>query len=423
MANKRLTLPKSWPKFASLINAIVICLVGMATIVFVSESCSKAKFESLRQDNHVVFIDFFKYYICGKLASAHDIHDRHSPYDPNVQYKYLASYANATDRQKVEYIEYPPQDFVLMMPLAQLPPHQAYIAFVLANALLGSGGLLYLCSVQKKGWRSICYILAALACAPMFRAVTLGQPTFGLLGLIALYIATWQRKRDLAAGLLLAVIAIKPQYAVFMGVQALAARRYKIVLVSLLAMALLLIVAACVIGPQNIWTYPSVIANAARAADLAGSYGEQMANLRAMLMVLAGLDKDAALTACSFACAVSLVALFIICSVTLSTSNKPAANPALAIVFALYFSPHVHIYDTVLLILLAITAPANAVILTTSMSILPLASWLPFFLPHREQTGITLPFAFVDLAVLLLALGALASQPVTKGGASRGNSA
>ena len=102
----------------------------MATIVFVSESCSKAKFESLRQDNHVVFIDFFKYYICGKLASAHDIHDRHSPYDPNVQYKYLASYANATDRQKVEYIEYPPQDFVLMMSLAQLPPHQAYIAFV-----------------------------------------------------------------------------------------------------------------------------------------------------------------------------------------------------------------------------------------------------------------------------------------------------
>ena len=152
----------------------------------------------------------------------------------------------------------PPVFAWLLLPLSLLPYG---VALVIWNAfILGCLVVIWRVTVWRAAptltlsqrGRGILLLLAALALYPVVLGLALGQVTMVVLLAVALCYWLMGRDRPLLAGLVLALIVIKPQAAFLVPIALLAARRYRVCLGFALAVIPMAALSLLAVGRQGI---------------------------------------------------------------------------------------------------------------------------------------------------------------------------
>ena len=160
----------------------------------------------------------------------------------------------------------------------------------------------------------------------------------------------WLRKTERLAGVVLALLTIKPQYPIFFAIPALVTRKWQLLLWGLFAGCLLLFACILTVGFQNVVSYVPMISRMNSVAGFATSD--------------AGMPSVRGLT-CSFFGAAAGIKTGYVCAIlaVLFTSwiwwrtDKGGRDPrwafAITLISVTVFSPHIFRYDLLFLVLAA----------------------------------------------------------------------
>ena len=124
-----------------------------------------------------------------------------------------AAYQSIAGYQSNQYFLHPPFEAAALMPLTFLSMEQAFVVWTLINvALLGCLPLLLMPCIPSVAPRA----LLGFGFLPVLVALTLGQDSILLLFVLTASYLLMFKQRDFAAGMVLALAAIKFQYLVIL---------------------------------------------------------------------------------------------------------------------------------------------------------------------------------------------------------------
>lgn len=251
------------------LQAIVVIFTWLPTAVIAFDygsALSSTNSLALKlKENLCAFVDFTRLYACAQLAktNAEDI------WDPTAEIQTLAkclqispdSQSLARQMPMLTPVRYTPQCVALAMPLTVLPLNQALIFFEILALLAAIIPITFLLKkYQNYSTAQIILWWAIVLSMPTFiQNICLGQFETIIAGLSAIFLLTWENNNTLIAPLVLALaIAIKPHHALVMLMMALAARRYRLLLFTILFSALIFICTSLTLGSNVILKYPTV---------------------------------------------------------------------------------------------------------------------------------------------------------------------
>jgi Glycosyltransferase family 87 len=217
--------------------------------------------------------DLTFYYAAAKIGLSHGWQ---SIYDLRLQQEALDALGSRIQiAELARYISPPPVAW-LAVPLTLLPFQAAY--FVWSALLLGALGWTWYLTAPGTGRLRLVYLAAAVGWLPVIYGLQLGQPgLFVALGVAGCY-ALLRRGRPFWAGLALGALVLKPQLAFLVPPALLVGGRYRAFWGSVVAIGVLALIAAVVVGPSGIATYQERLTFAAgvpvnRELTIAGLIG------------------------------------------------------------------------------------------------------------------------------------------------------
>lgn len=366
------------------------------------------------------------YYMAGELVRSSSRENIYSPEQQLQVFNRLLAPARAA---KCHFLQYPPFFFVMLAPLSALPYPLAERLWQLALTLAGVVALAVFMTVRMKATaKEVAFVLLAGLCsAPMWIAIVVGQASWLILALFALFFLFLLTGNTLAAGVFLSLSTIKPQYAALLGTAALSGRRFKVVAFAALFELGLLVFSCLVVGWQNVLTYPSILFHAETTADFSGVYPEYMIGVRGLLSSF--LEPRLALVTSTVLMLPALAAIFALWTISCRRKSQAVDNwvVALTVLLCLIFSPHIHIYDDTLLLLpavLTLTGPGkNDTGDGASSPAVPMLAWrcilisfplLSWMLLACDSASAIRRIPFLVLNVLLLICGTLCLRRLLK---------
>jgi hypothetical protein len=217
--------------------------------------------------------DLTFYYAAAKIGLSHGWQ---SIYDLRLQQEALDALGSRIQiAELARYISPPPVAW-LAVPLTLLPFQAAY--FVWSALLLGALGWTWYLTAPGTGRLRLVYLAAAVGWLPVIYGLQLGQPgLFVALGVAGCY-ALLRSGRPFWAGLALGALVLKPQLAFLVPPALLVGGRYRAFWGSVVAIGVLALIAAVVVGPSGIATYQERLTFAAgvpvnRELTIAGLIG------------------------------------------------------------------------------------------------------------------------------------------------------
>ncbi|HEY9786493.1 MAG TPA: glycosyltransferase family 87 protein [Candidatus Obscuribacterales bacterium] len=367
---------------------------------------------SSRSGGKLSVMDFVTWYEAGMLARSPE---RTQIYEPDVQLRYLNELI-APERSEVPFfIAYPPYFFSLMAPLSLLPLRTAYILWIIAWPLVLMAALHF---VLKKyaprldaADRAI-FLLAVLFSQPLIISLRLGQTSSWLVTCICLFFHGLASKKDRLAGAALALSSIKPQYLLFLGLPAIAQRRWRLLASAVVAEMVLLVVAGLNVGWHNLIKYPSWLAYVETSPVTHLSISpKSMVSLRGLLSCLLPPEMTGIIMA-----ALLIAQVIYLCRVWSAPRLKTDLRwpMALTLASATALSPHLHYHDLLILsVAAALTIPSLSIFQAARLPAWPLRYWCllllyyPFvsWLCFMAASSIEIPLlAIMNTALLLLAV-------------------
>jgi hypothetical protein len=298
-----------------------------------------------RKDDLLYFIDFTLYYAASQMILDGYGHSIYSPYLQLAYYNRLIEPAHI---DKVVYLQYLPTNLLMLAPFAAVPMWLAYTLFMLVSVGLGWWAIVYLAGGHLKvtAPRASGLLLAISVTIPSWTTLRDGHFTWLLVAMCCFYCALWLKHRDILAGFVLSLIAIKPHYALFLAVPALARGRWRILFWAAFSLAAELAFCIPVFGWQNVIGYPSVLFHAEHTGSYHGVYPERMLSLRGLLSWF--LPQQAALSV-SMA-VMTFTAAFLLWLWLRRTSEQTSKfSLGLTVVAAVLVAPHAHLTDALLL--------------------------------------------------------------------------
>lgn len=157
----------------------------------------------------------------------------------------------------------PPFYALPFAPLSALPFRSAMLTWLAINLAALAAAMVMLCRIvaQPGDWRTWGLVpLLILASTPFFLALTHGQNTFGSLLLLTLATLAWRARRGLLVGLVVGLMAYKPQLAALVGLIALIDLGWRVAAGAALAGGTLLLTAALAL-PGILETYRASLPN------------------------------------------------------------------------------------------------------------------------------------------------------------------
>ena len=217
--------------------------------------------------------DLTFYYAAAKIGLSHGWQ---SIYDLRLQQEALDALGSRIQiAELARYISPPPVAW-LAVPLTLLPFQAAY--FVWSALLLGALGWTWYLTAPGTGRLRLVYLAAAVGWLPVIYGLQLGQPgLFVALGVAGCY-ALLRSGRPFWAGIALGALILKPQLAFLVPPALLVGGRYRAFWGSVVAIGVLALIAAVVVGPSGIATYQERLTFAAgvpvnRELTIAGLIG------------------------------------------------------------------------------------------------------------------------------------------------------
>ena len=253
----------------------------------------------------------------------------------------------------------PPHLVLPFVPLALVPLRASYLVWAAVQVALLGWLIWRLLTQVAADWsreERVLLVGGSLAAPPL--ALALFQGSFSLLMTVAIlevYLAL-RRGRDGGAALWLVVASVKPQAVLAVGFAMLAARRWRLLGVVAVAMAVLIASATVVMGP-GVWShYARFLGDYVGSFDVMSVRPSVMWNLRGTLTLLIGPDVSAvqAATINTIALIAQVVALAVVG--WLWRGRWDVGSPAFALRFSLtlvlgmLLSPHLNPHDGLLLI-------------------------------------------------------------------------
>jgi hypothetical protein len=240
--------------YLALATGFVLTLFGWLVSVVIGGT-----FYQWVTQNQYFFLDFGKYYSFAQMSFGPD---RFQLYDQDVQWRwYQQSMAPAKLVQPM-YSEYPPYQGAMFLPLSLVPLPYAYLLWLLIS--VGSAcGVIYWLARKYGGQRKISSVACAvgtLATQSALWATLLGQLNWLMVTLVGLLFVGLKTHRHLMNGITLAVMSLKPHYAVFFAISTCLTRaHWRSFLYFVAAMGVLAVISVATVGFENVLRYPYIV--------------------------------------------------------------------------------------------------------------------------------------------------------------------
>lgn len=281
--------------------------------------------------------DYCKFYVCGKMVL---MGLGQSAYDAQAQL-FAANRAFFPIQTNMPWIQYVPFIYLVMAPFAMIPIGLSHIVWAALSLLFASAMLFvllrFLGNLSNK--QIALFLVAFVSSMPVWFTIYTGQSCLWLTGFVACYCLLFLQKKDVSAGIALALTTLKPQFSLFLAVPALAEKRWWLLLSAFIAECVLMAVSTCVLGWRNVFDYPRFLLSTEAHQDVAPGL---MITVRGILSQFA--PQSVILLISFVALFVSLLAIYIFWK-----EDKTNWRLALVIVMSLLFSPHGFFYDCTLL--------------------------------------------------------------------------
>lgn len=251
-------------------------------------------------------------------------------------------------------IPYPPTFYLLAAPLSLLSLTDAYVFWKFTSVVLGFMGTSVLIFAQKRFSKIDCaaIFLALVSNTPALIAIRSGQFSFLQLALVALYCWGFLEKRSIIAGLSLGFLGmIKPNYAIYIVVSALIMRRWKILAIAASVAAVVLAATVMRFGVHILPDYLHYLSEVYTSPNYTGISASEQVNLRALLLYDI-LRMETSKAVVSFGTVSLLAGLALTVWLWIKSKSKPEIFPwvlSVTLVLSLFFGPHVHIPDCLIL--------------------------------------------------------------------------
>lgn len=356
--------------------AIISVLVVMALNVFFFMGKTLNERTKVFQVNGdtLQHIDYVSLYSAACLARSND---RLRIYDPQAQLDWYNKiiYPHRVSTQCLT--QYPPYFFPLMEAFTIFPLRESFIIW---NAIGVMGGALALLLAGKvEGKLSIHSLVLTigfyLASFPACDAILDGQTSWYFLIFFTLFFVALKTANHFGTGLFCALLALKPHF-FLMSVPACFLNRNKNVLLSLILSLLgLLLIAGFAVGFENLLKYPDVLLHAETGNTSATLFPERMTSLRGICTTLLPPTHAHLFTLLGFIAGLIGVTWIWFKAIAKHQMQLNWAM-ALSIILILITSPHLHIYDCVLIVLAAvITLPTIRLSRVMTLKSLALRAW------------------------------------------------
>ncbi len=364
---------------------VCISLIALSWVALAQLEKSGDIYSSRRPYPPYLYIgDFPQFYSLGQIAASSD---RFQIYDPATQDRYLNAILSPNHTTKMYYNFNLPWLFVLMIPFSWLPFRLSYLVFCILCVVFGSTGLALVAKkIRSMTWlQTACLVLAANASVPAWLALEHGNTSYYLVGYASIYFWAMTKRRDFIAGIAFAFLFQKPQYVLPLAFPALRFGRWKLLFTAAFCELALLALAAFVIGPANVISYPFTLFQHDTTQDYDGCYPLQMVSVRA---IYAAVFSEAACMPLSWGTFFVGAGCLGYLWMKVKPDNEIQIRWAMAVTISamLVMSPHTYPYDLLYLALAAaLTLPKSmsefklqpifAKLWTTMLIVSPVATW------------------------------------------------
>lgn len=273
-------------------------------------------------------------------------------YDYNRQVEAEKSIIGGNIQLPISFCNHLPTNFVLFAPIAILPLGSSYLVFTACSlSIVFFGFASFWSSRSQNSWSAALLLTAALvASVPGAMAVYYAAYTVVIVGLLAFFIFATDTKRPLLAGLILTLLFLKPNYFVYAAALLAGEKRYKSLIFSALLLTAWMTLSGFIVGWQNLIDYPRIAAISDVNYPLVSP--DKMICCRAFLTRLMP-DLYALKISSSLFCGVAVLFGWLFRK-RIFDRNLLIGTAILA---ALFFSPHSHLYEeTVLIVCMALSA-------------------------------------------------------------------
>jgi hypothetical protein len=239
---------------------------------------------------------------------------------------------------------YPPHLAVLMAPFSRLPYGVAVTVWSALTIALYAAILRTVYRTLRPNLDAASVAFAAVAFPPFAQVVGYGQNTVLLMGACFLAWKALLRQNSFLAGAALGLLALKPQFGLPFAVVVVAGREWRMLGGAVCSMLLQALIVLVVMGPAALTGFAALVPEIVRNADALESVPEHTHSLRAMTQILP--------PAIGQPVWIAGVAVLLLAVAQVWRSAAPVhVRLGFTVVTAVLVSPHLIVYDAVLLAL------------------------------------------------------------------------
>lgn len=281
----------------------------------------------------------------------------HELYDLDVQEDTQRQVVGREDSDFFAFMS-PPFVGVLYLPGSYLSLHAAYwLTLALVAATVVAAALFAARSGRLSGRARTAFIVVTLASPPAYFALTQTQPSaLAVIGVLAT-LALLRRGDTPAAGLPLALVAVKPQLLLGPILMLAFLRRWRSLGGAAAALVALAVLSAALVGASGIGDWTRLLREVAGESELYGIHADVMASWRGFL---SGFGLAHGPTVAAGTLVLLALALLLAGGVWRRAAGMPTSPAALcqagamAVFVSLFATPHLHQQDLLLLLVPAV---------------------------------------------------------------------
>lgn len=298
--------------------------------------------------------DFVGYYEAARLAAAGA-----NLYDFNTQLAALNQIVAPAHTDIAWAIPYPPTFYLLASPLSMMSLTDAYVFWKFVSVPIGLLGTAVLVWAQQRFGKidRSAIMVALVANIPALLAIRAGQFSYVALALVSLYSWALLKKRLIIAGVCLGVLGVvKPHYAIFLAIPVFTLRYWKVLLSALPLVGIVGAATVARFGFHILPDYVHYLSEVYTSPNYTAISPAEQVNFRALIMYDI-LQMPTSNVVVAFGTVSLLIGLIAALFLWIKTAKRPDFYGwvlSVTLVFSLFFGPHVHIHDCLLLAVAAI---------------------------------------------------------------------
>lgn len=214
-------------RFFDIIYYVLCGLIAFCSLSIVFSKAATGESISLIQKGvYVINSDYPMFYYAGKVAAKLGAQ---SLYDTVAQLNVLNASVKPVQFHSVPLLPYPPQLYLLMVVPALLPIHLSFFVWVLGGILISVSSVYTLCKSNSEisPVERVAFTFALLAIFPMYFYMVTGQASPLWLLFLTIFFFAACKQRSFISGLSIALMAMKPPFALIVSVISIALGQWK----------------------------------------------------------------------------------------------------------------------------------------------------------------------------------------------------